>query len=141
MATFKAAFGTGEPFSAWDALSLQGKESIIGFIGLLEVLGEAEKPHYMMGGKSGEPGDVAVRQELPREVVGGDQGDEAPGRDQQRPPRHDWRYGLDRGGVRGGLGPAVRRRDLALLGQPLRAVPVSGCASAGRLYGAADVAG
>merc|ERR1712094_86480 len=52
MATFKAAFGTGEPFSAWDALSLQGKESIIGFIGLLEVLGEAEKPHCMLGGKN-----------------------------------------------------------------------------------------
>ena len=51
--TFKAALGVGEPFQAWDQLSLSGKESIIGFIGLLEVLGEAEKPHYMMGGKSG----------------------------------------------------------------------------------------
>ena len=42
-----------EPFAAWDNLSLEGKESIIGFIGILEVLGEAEKPHYMMGGKAG----------------------------------------------------------------------------------------
>ena len=49
----KVKLGVGEPFVAWDKLSLSGKESIIGFIGLLEVLGEAEKPHYMRGGKSG----------------------------------------------------------------------------------------
>ena len=48
-----SSLGTGNPFLAWDNLSDKGKWSILGFIGLLEVLGEAEKPHYMKGGKSG----------------------------------------------------------------------------------------
>merc|ERR1719160_2355696 len=43
----------GNPLLAWDNISDKGKWSILGFIGLLEVLGEAEKPHYMRGGKSG----------------------------------------------------------------------------------------
>jgi len=48
-----SSLGTGAPLAAWDNLSDKGKWSILGFIGLLEVLGEAEKPHYMRGGKSG----------------------------------------------------------------------------------------
>merc|ERR1740123_1275325 len=48
-----ASLGTGNPLLAWDNVSDKGKWSILGFIGLLEVLGEAEKPHYMRGGKSG----------------------------------------------------------------------------------------
>ena len=48
-----ASLGTGNPLLAWDNLSEKGKWSILGFIGLLEVLGEAEKPHYTKGGKSG----------------------------------------------------------------------------------------
>jgi len=48
-----SSLGTGSPFLAWDNVSDKGKWSILGFIGLLEVLGEAEKPHYMRGGKSG----------------------------------------------------------------------------------------
>ncbi|EGB12138.1 chlorophyll A-B binding protein [Aureococcus anophagefferens] len=48
-----ASLGTGNPLLAWDNLSEKGKWSILGFVGLLEVLGEAEKPHYTKGGKSG----------------------------------------------------------------------------------------
>ena len=48
-----SSLGTGNPLLAWDNISDKGKWSILGFIGLLEVLGEAEKPHYMRGGKSG----------------------------------------------------------------------------------------
>ena len=48
-----ASLGTGNPLLAWDNISEKGKWSILGFVGLLEVLGEAEKPHYMRGGKSG----------------------------------------------------------------------------------------
>jgi hypothetical protein len=48
-----SSLGTKAPLAAWDNLSDKGKWSILGFIGLLEVLGEAEKPHYMRGGKSG----------------------------------------------------------------------------------------
>jgi len=48
-----STLGTGNPFAAWDALSDSGKWSIIGFLGILEVLSEAEKPHYTKGGKSG----------------------------------------------------------------------------------------
>ena len=40
-----------------DAATVRGLAPVLtlglGFIGLLEVLGEAEKPHYMRGGKSG----------------------------------------------------------------------------------------
>jgi hypothetical protein len=48
-----SSLGTKAPLAAWDNISDKGKWSILGFIGLLEVLGEAEKPHYMRGGKSG----------------------------------------------------------------------------------------
>jgi len=48
-----SSLGTKAPLAAWDNLSDRGKWSILGFIGLLELLGEAEKPHYMRGGKSG----------------------------------------------------------------------------------------
>jgi len=48
-----STLGVGSPFLAWDNLSDKGKWSIIGFLGILEVLGEAEKPHYTKGGKSG----------------------------------------------------------------------------------------
>ena len=48
-----SSLGTGNPLLAWDNISDKGKWSILGFIGLLEVLGEAEKPHYMRGGKPG----------------------------------------------------------------------------------------
>ena len=48
-----SSLGVGSPFLAWDNLSNEGKWSIIGFLGILEVLGEAEKPHYTKGGKSG----------------------------------------------------------------------------------------
>ena len=48
-----ASLGTGNPLLAWDNLSEKGKWSILGFVGLLEILGEAEKPHYTKGGKSG----------------------------------------------------------------------------------------
>ena len=48
-----SSLGTGNPLLAWDNISDKGKWPIVGFIGLLEVLGEAEKPHYMRGGKSG----------------------------------------------------------------------------------------
>jgi len=48
-----SSLGTKAPLAAWDNISDRGKWSILGFIGLLELLGEAEKPHYMRGGKSG----------------------------------------------------------------------------------------
>ena len=49
-----SSLGTGNPLLAWDNISDKGKWSILGFIGLLEVLGEAEKPHYMRGGRPGQ---------------------------------------------------------------------------------------
>mmetsp|Transcript_1078 Transcript_1078/g.3978 ORF Transcript_1078/g.3978 Transcript_1078/m.3978 type:complete len:218 (+) Transcript_1078:71-724(+) len=49
-----ASLGVGSPFLAWDNLADQGKWSIIGFLGILEVLGEVQKPHYTKGGKSGK---------------------------------------------------------------------------------------
>mmetsp|Transcript_41675 Transcript_41675/g.72232 ORF Transcript_41675/g.72232 Transcript_41675/m.72232 type:complete len:220 (-) Transcript_41675:85-744(-) len=41
------------PFSAWDKVPTNGKLQILGTILILELIGEAQKPHYMRGGPVG----------------------------------------------------------------------------------------
>lgn len=43
----------GGPAAQWDALPTSAKLQILGFIGMLEFLGEKAEPHYMRGGKPG----------------------------------------------------------------------------------------
>jgi len=42
------------PAAQWDALPSSAKLQILGFVGLLELLGERVKPHYMSGGVPGK---------------------------------------------------------------------------------------
>jgi len=44
----------GGPADQWDALPTSAKLQILGFIGLLEALGEKGTPHYMSGGVPGK---------------------------------------------------------------------------------------
>merc|ERR1719482_844528 len=41
------------PLDTWDNLPMYGKYQIIAWVGLMEVAGEMERPHYMTGGKGG----------------------------------------------------------------------------------------
>lgn len=51
----KTAARTDLPYSSrsWVAVPNAGKAQIIAFIGILEVTTEAQKPHYLMGGRLG----------------------------------------------------------------------------------------
>ena len=46
-------FGS-EPLKAWDNLPADGKWQIVGIIGAIESIAEAQKPHYMRGGTPGK---------------------------------------------------------------------------------------
>ena len=48
-----ADLGT-EPLKAWDNLPADGKWQIVGIIGAIESIAEAQKPHYMRGGTPGK---------------------------------------------------------------------------------------
>ena len=50
--TFKSCVGA-TPLDTWDNVPLYGKYQIIAWVGLMEVAGEMERPHYMTGGKGG----------------------------------------------------------------------------------------
>merc|ERR1712072_1466585 len=41
------------PMYTWDNLPMYGKYQIIAWVGLMEICGEMERPHYMTGGKGG----------------------------------------------------------------------------------------
>jgi len=53
-----AVSAAGGPAAQWDFLPTTAKLQILGFIGLLEFIGEQNKPHYMKGGKPGDFGSV-----------------------------------------------------------------------------------
>jgi len=42
------------PAAQWDALPSSAKLQILGFVGILELLGERVEPHYMQGGVAGK---------------------------------------------------------------------------------------
>ena len=50
--TWKSCLGA-TPMDTWDNLPMYGKYQIIAWVGLMEVAGEMERPHYMTGGKGG----------------------------------------------------------------------------------------
>jgi len=56
--THAAISAAGGPAAQWDALPTSAKLQILGFIGLLEYVGESASPHYMRGGKPGAFGSL-----------------------------------------------------------------------------------
>ncbi len=50
--TWKSCLGA-TPMDTWDNLPMYGKYQIIAWVGLMEICGEMERPHYMTGGKGG----------------------------------------------------------------------------------------
>ena len=51
--TWKSCLGA-TPMDTWDNLPMYGKYQILAWVGLMEVCGEMERPHYMTGGKGGK---------------------------------------------------------------------------------------
>ena len=50
--SFKSCVGA-TPLDTWDKLPMYGQYQIIAWVGLMEILTEMKKPHYLMGGKAG----------------------------------------------------------------------------------------
>ena len=77
--TFPGDLAYGVPFkslpkgiAAWDAVPNAGKLQILLAIGIIEISSEAQKPHYMNGGKLGSiPGPFGLRLWDPIGTMGG----------------------------------------------------------------------
>merc|ERR1712216_965831 len=117
-----SSLGTGNPLLAWDNISDKGKWSILGFIGLLEVLGEVEAPlHARRQVRHARP-RLVLRLEVPVGQDGGAEAAQPDGRDQQRPPRDDRHHGFHRRVDGAGLGPVLHGGPHAVLRLGLGAV-------------------
>lgn len=62
--SFKSCVGA-TPLDTWDNIPMYGKYQIIAWVGLMEICGEMQKPHYLTpGGKLGEVNFDPVAQKL-----------------------------------------------------------------------------